>query len=83
MSSTGGKEKKKMEIFQAALRMTNMYWDVCEFSGCLPLMRYLNPRDLLLEGEIICRTDFDLHYSASTLLGFTSTATPSYNPLRR
>ena len=21
-----------MEIFQAALRMTNMYWDVCEFS---------------------------------------------------
>lgn len=22
-----------MEIFQAALRMTNMYWDVCEFSG--------------------------------------------------
>jgi hypothetical protein len=22
-----------MEIFQAALRMTNMYWDVCESSG--------------------------------------------------
>lgn len=22
-----------MEIFQAALRMTNMYWDVCEFGG--------------------------------------------------
>jgi hypothetical protein len=33
MSTTGGKEKKKMEIFQAALRMTNMYWDVCESSG--------------------------------------------------
>lgn len=33
MSTAGGKEKKKMEIFQAALRMTNMYWDVCEFSG--------------------------------------------------
>jgi hypothetical protein len=33
MSTTGGKEKKKVEIFQAALRMTNMYWDVCEFGG--------------------------------------------------